>query len=86
MTRKCTLCFGLFVISLSCKSSRYSDELASPQGKGKDIGFFSTPAQVMTYSWTNDSCAIGSARSARGYIEKIVKTAEANRNLQGVRG
>lgn len=86
MTRKYLLCFGLSVISLSCRSSRYSDELAGPQGKGNDIEFFSTPAQVMTYSWTNDSSAIGSARSAKGYIEKIVKTAEANRNLQGVGG
>lgn len=55
MTRKYLLCFGLSVISLSCRSSRYSDELAGPQGKGNDIEFFSTPAQVMTYSWTNDS-------------------------------
>ena len=86
MTRKYLLCFGLSVISLSCRSSRYSDELAGPQGKGNDIEFFSTPAQVMTYSWTNDSSAIGSARSAKGYIEKIVKTAEANRNLPGVGG
>jgi len=81
--------FPLFVsifAVFSCKASYSSEELANPDGNPGKFEVFSTPKQTMIYSWTNDPAALGSPKNARAYIEKIVKTAQGNRDLGGVGG